>query len=142
MCKNMVPTLPNVLFVNHWRIWYPKLAKTMQAWRNIKWNYGNKTFTNNHVNGFITLGELNQFNPRSLYHPRQDGPLQNHSCWTCYEKQNGFLFGLAPHHFDQYDCSWSWKWCLFLVLQWVLAKWSKFYDWILVAVTLSLGGAC
>jgi len=61
------PTLPSVLFVNHWRIWYPKLTRIMWVQRNMKWNYESTTFIKNCVNNFITLGKLNQSNPRKVF---------------------------------------------------------------------------
>jgi hypothetical protein len=45
-----------------------KVGKNSVGAKNMKWNYRNMTFTKNHVDQFITLGELNQSNPkRSIF---------------------------------------------------------------------------
>jgi hypothetical protein len=61
----------------------------MWVQRNMKWNFRSTTFNRNHVNVFITLGELNQSNPRrvSLCQSWQDGPFQNYSLKTCCEEK-------------------------------------------------------
>jgi hypothetical protein len=42
------------------------------------------------------------------------------------------------NHFSWNDCSWSWKWDIFSIFQWILAKLSQFQNWLMVGTFITI----
>jgi hypothetical protein len=66
MCEREDLFVPSVLFVNPWRIWYPKREKNNPNVKEHEIQFLKKTFTSNLFDVYITIGELNLCNLKKI----------------------------------------------------------------------------
>jgi len=67
MYEKEVQPLQNVLYVNIWKTWYPKLEKIMLVPRSMNWNWKGITIIKNCVDVFTIVRKQSPFNQRKSF---------------------------------------------------------------------------
>jgi len=75
-----------------------------------------------------------------MHYPWQNGSRKNCISKVASLQQNDIWAWTIAHYPHGYDNAWTHRWEICIIFQWVVATWSQFHNWVLVAAFANVGG--
>ncbi len=125
MYEKEVQPLQNVLYVNIWKTWYPKLDKIMLVPRSMNWNWKGITIIKNYVDVFTIVKKQSPFNQRKNFCVSftRRWVIQRQFYQGYKWKKKGCWARSIANHVHYNDCSCTWWWDVCSILKWIVAQW-------------------